>query len=155
MPKSIITILLLLLLTLTFTFGCANKHTIGGAALGGIGGGIAGAQIGKGTGNIAAIIGGTLIGAALGGYVGSYLDRMDRQDKVTLNKTLEHQPTGQTVAWNNPDTNTAYAVTPTKTYMHQERYCREYQTEVVVGGNIEKAYGTACRKPDGQWEVVK
>ncbi|MCA1743696.1 MAG: glycine zipper 2TM domain-containing protein [Desulfovibrionales bacterium] len=142
---------------LFFLTGCAgNMNTAGGAALGGIAGGIAGTQIGKGTGRTAAIIGGTLAGAALGGYVGSYLDRMDQMDRRNLNSTLETRPTGQTNQWNNPDTNTTYAVTPTNTYQQQEtnRYCREYSTEVIIEGNVERAYGTACRLGNGTWEIV-
>lgn len=145
------------LLGLLLMAGCAGQQrTVGGAALGGIAGGIAGAQIGKGTGKTAAIIGGTLAGAALGGYVGNYLDRMDRMDKQNLNQTLETQPTGQTTQWKNPDTQTAYAVTPTSTYQRSDtqRYCREYTTEVIIGGEKEKAYGTACRMEDGTWEIV-
>lgn len=149
---------LLLILPLLLLTGCAgNKNTIGGAALGGIAGGIAGAQIGGGSGRTAAIIGGTLAGAALGGYVGSYLDRMDRQDKRKLNNTLETEPTGTTTRWTNPDTRTTYEVTPTKTYQQAKnnRYCREYTTEVIIGGKKETAYGKACRRPDGAWEIVE
>ncbi len=145
------------LMAMLLLMGCAeSKHTVGGAALGGIAGGIAGTQIGKGTGRTAAIIGGTLAGAALGGYVGSYLDRMDQMDRKNLNQTLETQPTGQTTQWKNPDTQTAYAVTPTKTYQQRDtqRYCREYSTEVIIGGEKEKAYGTACRRDDGAWEII-
>jgi len=34
------------------------------------------------------------------------------------------------------------------------RYCREFLQEVVIGGRKEQAYGTACRQPDGSWEVI-
>lgn len=34
------------------------------------------------------------------------------------------------------------------------RYCREFQQEVSIGGKTEQAYGTACRNPDGSWEVI-
>jgi len=146
------------LVMLTFVLaGCAGQHnTVGGAAVGGIGGGIAGAHIGKGTGNIAAIIGGTLLGAGLGGYVGSYLDRMDRMDRVYLNQTFETAPTGHVVQWHNPDTHSSYRVRPVKTYQVQPtgQYCREYQKDIWVGGRMQQGYGTACRRPDGQWEIV-
>ncbi|MEE8203551.1 MAG: hypothetical protein V3R74_07315, partial [Alphaproteobacteria bacterium] len=33
--------------------------------------------------------------------------------------------------------------------------CREYQTTVNVGGQVEQAYGTACRQPDGSWQIVQ
>lgn len=146
------------LMAMLLLVGCGeSKHTVGGAALGGIAGGILGTQIGKGSGRTAAIIGGTLAGAALGGYVGGYLDRMDQMDKRNLNQTLETTPSRETTQWKNPDTNTAYAVTPTETYQQEDsgRYCREYTTEVMIGGEAEKAYGTACRRDDGVWEIIK
>ncbi len=34
------------------------------------------------------------------------------------------------------------------------RYCREYQSTVMVGGQPQQSYGTACRQPDGTWRVV-
>ncbi len=34
------------------------------------------------------------------------------------------------------------------------RTCREYQSDVVVGGVKRPAYGTACLQPDGTWKIV-
>jgi hypothetical protein len=34
------------------------------------------------------------------------------------------------------------------------RYCREFQHQVSVGNRLQSAYGTACRQPDGDWEIV-
>jgi hypothetical protein len=34
-----------------------------------------------------------------------------------------------------------------------DRYCREFQKQVVVGGRIRDGYGRACRQPDGDWEL--
>ena len=36
-----------------------------------------------------------------------------------------------------------------------EEYCREYTKTVNIGGRSERAYGTACYKPDGSWEIVR
>ena len=33
-------------------------------------------------------------------------------------------------------------------------YCREYQKQVLVAGQWQEAYGTACRRPDGAWEIM-
>lgn len=33
-----------------------------------------------------------------------------------------------------------------------EPQCREYQTTVNIGGKPQKAYGRACRQPDGTWK---
>lgn len=131
--------------------GSGQINQIGGGLLGGIAGGIAGAQIGGGSGRVAAIIGGAILGAALGSYAGGYMDRMDQQ---LVNKTLESQPTGQTSQWKNPDSGHQYHVTPVNTYQKPSgQYCREFVTQVEVGGKTEQAYGTACRMPDGSWKV--
>lgn len=34
-----------------------------------------------------------------------------------------------------------------------DEYCREYTKRVVIGGRTEESYGTACLRPDGQWEI--
>jgi hypothetical protein len=34
------------------------------------------------------------------------------------------------------------------------RYCREYQRTVTVGGQAQAAYGRACWRPDGSWEIM-
>lgn len=150
---AVLTILALLLAGCGSTQGGGQINQIGGGLLGGIAGGIAGAQIGGGYGQVAAIIGGTILGAALGSYVGGYMDRMDQQ---LVNKTLETEPTGQTSRWRNPDTGYQYQVTPVNTYQKDSgQYCREFVTEVEVGGKTEQAYGTACRMPDGSWKIQK
>lgn len=42
------------------------------------------------------------------------------------------------------------------TYRNRDgRYCREFQTSVRVGGRSQPSYGTACRQPDGDWQVVE
>ena len=33
-------------------------------------------------------------------------------------------------------------------------FCREYTKDVSINGRLEKAYGKACRQPDGSWEIV-
>lgn len=35
------------------------------------------------------------------------------------------------------------------------RYCREYQSNVVIGGVPRSSYGTACLQPDGVWRIVR
>ncbi|MEQ9449125.1 MAG: hypothetical protein RLN70_09515, partial [Rhodospirillaceae bacterium] len=34
------------------------------------------------------------------------------------------------------------------------RPCREFQQQVMIGGQRQSAYGTACMQPDGSWQVV-
>jgi surface antigen len=72
----------------------------------------------------------------------------------TTQVTLERAPTHERRRWENPDNGHRGYVEPTRTYQRASgRYCREFQQTVVIGGREESAYGTACRQPDGQWEV--
>lgn len=135
--------------------GGINKQT-GGAVLGGVGGAVAGAQFGKGKGKLAATALGTLLGAFVGSQVGASLDRADEMYATHAGQTaFETVPSGQTVAWNNPDSGNSGTITPTRTYEPAPgQYCREYQQTVIVGGEEQSSYGTACRMPDGAWKIV-
>jgi hypothetical protein len=33
-------------------------------------------------------------------------------------------------------------------------YCREYTSNVDIGGRLVQTYGTACLQPDGSWRIV-
>ena len=137
------------------TQNTGNKE-IGGTLLGAGLGGMAGAQFGGGKGQLAATAVGVLAGAWLGNEVGKSLDRADRIAAArTAQVTLESAPTGQTATWSNPDSGHSGTVTPVRTYQEPSgAYCREYQQSVTVGGQTERAYGTACRQPDGSWKII-
>jgi surface antigen len=135
---------------------CANvgpKAQVGGAT-GAAAGGLIGAAAGGGA---EGIIAGVLLGGLLGGAIGDSLDQRDRQLAYQSSQSaLENYQVGQTASWNNPDNGHSGSVTPTKTYQNtQGQYCREYQQTVVVGGERQQAYGTACRQPDGTWQIVQ
>ncbi len=62
-------------------------------------------------------------------------------------------PIGQTISWN--DAGAFGSVTPLRDGTSSAgAYCREFRQSVAIGGRSEEAYGIACRKPDGAWEVV-
>ena len=68
---------------------------------------------------------------------------------------MENLPDGQTTSWTNPNSGNSGSVTPVSAYTPSgNNFCREYQTEVTVEGKTQSAYGTACRRPDGTWEIV-
>jgi surface antigen len=140
--------------------GCASsdygtKQTVG--ALAGAGaGGLLGAQVGKGSTRLAATAAGTLLGAFLGSEVGRSLDRADAVHASQAQyQALEYTPSGYATSWRNPDTGHYGSVTPIETYQSSGgAYCREFQHEAQVGGRSRNVYGTACRTPDGQWQVM-
>lgn len=126
--------------------------TLGGAVIGGV----LGSKVGKGTGRGIAIGAGTLLGAYLGSETGKSLDRADMNYyNKTSQRALETAQPGETLPWSNPQTGNRGTVTPKQYYKEDSgRYCREYQQTVTVGGKQSQGYGTACRQPDGSWEIV-
>ncbi len=60
---------------------------------------------------------------------------------------------GETIVWHDGSVSGAVTVVRDGTST-TGRYCREFEQEVKIGGVKERAYGTACRNPDGSWEVV-
>jgi len=124
-----------------------------GAALGAAGGGLLGAAAGGGATGIAA---GVLLGGLVGGATGSMLDSQDKRTAAaTTQQALENKPSGATTAWNNPDSGNSGTVTPVRTYQSASgQYCREFEQTVTIGGKPQKSYGTACRQPDGSWQIV-
>ncbi len=128
-----------------------------GTVLGAAGGAVLGSQIGSGRGQLVAVAVGTLAGAIIGKEIGKSLDTTD---KLAMERnaqySLEHTRTNTTTTWQNPDSGNYGSVTPTKTYQTNEgKYCREYTQTVVIDGKEQRAYGNACRQPDGSWMVVR
>jgi surface antigen len=129
----------------------------GGGLIGAGLGGLAGSQIGRGSGNLAATGAGVLLGALLGSTAGKSLDRADRTyAERTTHNALETGRSGQPVAWTNPDTGHSGTIIPQPSSYQANtgQPCREYQQTIIVGGQQQQAYGTACRQPDGSWKVV-
>jgi surface antigen len=132
--------------------GCTEiRQEQTGALVGGVLGGALGSQVGSGSGRTAAIVAGTLAGALIGGSVGRSMDRADQERAYGA---FERAPTGETVAWQNPDTSNRYEVTPTRTYNSRSGPCRDYEMDAWVDGRKETVTGTACRQSDGTWRTM-
>ena len=132
----------------------AGPKTGIGAMTGAAAGGLIGAAAGGGT---TGIIGGVLLGGLLGGALGNALDQRDRRlANEAYQHSLESGRTGSASTWRNPDSGHSGTITPTRTYQDAGgQHCREFQQTVTVGGEVEEAYGTACRQPDGSWKIVQ
>ena len=133
----------------------AGEREAIGAILGGIAGGVIGSRVGRGRGRTVAIIGGSILGVLIGGSIGRQLDERDRHLMArSTQDTLEAGPTGTRSEWVNPDSGHRGTVQPVRTYRAESgQYCREFQQTVTIGGRTERAYGNACRQPDGSWRV--
>lgn len=132
-----------------------NKQEVG-TVLGGVGGAVVGAQFGKGDGKLAMTALGALLGAGIGNQVGSSLDKADIQyNNRAVQRSLESSQAGQTLPWNNPQSGNSGSITPAAPYQNSDgQYCREFTQKINVGGRSETGYGTACRQPDGSWQIV-
>jgi surface antigen len=137
--------------TLADTTSDNPKAVLGSLGVAAAGAGIA-AIAGASSGWIVAA---GLAGGLLGGAIGHRLDNQDKQMAAeAAARAFETNRTGQTAAWKNPDSGNQGTITPTKTYQAGDgKYCREYRQEVIIGGEKQQAYGTACRQTDGSWQI--
>lgn len=147
---------LLLIGILLFTQACSTQQTSSqndaeglGTFMGTLIGAAIGSQMGKGDGREASIMAGALVGAFIGNRIGH---TMDEVDKMKLNQALETSQTNVSTRWENPDYQTSYEVTPTRTYYAEaEQPCREYTMNAFIDGRPEVVQGTACRNEQGEW----
>lgn len=136
----------------TLVTGCTPGNNTTGATIAGAGGGaLLGAAIFGGSGAWLGVAAGALVGGIIGNQVGQY---MDRQDKKNMQRAITTVPVGQRATWTNSK-DVTYTVQPVKQYHRNHRYCREYKTSIKIDGRWKRAYGKACRNPDGSWRIVK
>jgi surface antigen len=95
------------------------------------------------------------IAALAGGFVGHKMDNNDKQRAAqAAQQAFEQNQAGQPSVWNNPQTGNSGSITPTRTYqLANGQYCRQYQQTINIGGEPHQSYGTACRQPDGTWQI--
>ena len=141
--------------------GCESVNNMNNAQTYSAWGTIIGATLGYGLGKghadkDMAIASGALIGYLFGNSVGASLDEKDKQlMDANLHRSLEMSPNGQTLPWANAETGNSGYTTPSNVFRQPSGvYCREFQTEVNVAGELQKGYGTACRQSDGSWKIV-
>ena len=126
------------------------------AVLGSLGGVAAGAGIAAIAGASSGwIVAAGLAGGLLGGAIGHHLDNKDKELAAqAAARAFESNRTGQAASWKNPDSGNSGSITPTRTYQASSgQYCREYRQDVVIDGELQEAYGTACRQPDNTWKI--
>ena len=127
-----------------------------------VAGTLLGAAIGMGLGALAGddarpatMMMGAMVGGVAGNQIGKKLDDADRMRmREARYAALERGRSYDTEGWYNPDTGVRGSVTPQPAYQAQSGgYCREYIETVTINGEEQKAYGTACRQPDGSWQI--
>ena len=128
-----------------------------GAGTGAVLGAALGYGLGKGHHNKElAIALGAIFGAIAGDYIGAQIDQKDRLVAAqNLQYSLELNPDGTTSAWRNPNSGNSGYSFPTNTSVTENGTpCREFTSAIVVGGQAQRGYGTACRQADGSWKIM-
>lgn len=73
----------------------------------------------------------------------------------TVQFALENNKSNQSSDWVNPDTGNSGGVTPVRTFTNAHgQPCREFLSTIIIAGQQQQGYGTACRQPDGSWHIV-
>lgn len=74
----------------------------------------------------------------------------------TTQEALENVATGESLAWQNPQTGHRGTVMPLETDEEREDGpCRSYQQTFTAQNTTQAAYGLACRNEDGSWETIR
>lgn len=155
MTKNFLTTAVLAAFVLSACAEGQEKQGLGTLVGAGVGA-LLGSQVGKGDGRLAGILVGAVAGGWLGSETGKKLDEADKNKaQQTAQNTLEHNQTGQSSSWHNPDSGNSGTYTPTKTYKDNGKDCREFESTIVVDGKTEPATGRACREEDGTWKIVQ
>jgi surface antigen len=133
----------------------AGPNQTGGTAIGAATGGILGAAIAGPHDAFAGAVFGAVAGGLVGNAIGKNIDDNDRRRMMEAQRRAYAAPMGQPVIWDNPDNGHSGSITPIREgHTESGGYCREFETQVTVGGQKQSAYGRACQQPDGSWKIV-
>ena len=141
--------------------GCTGIGTISrddklaqGAIAGAVVGGAIGYELlGSGSGQLVGLALGAAAGSA-GGYV--LTERLTQLDLRVMNERtyqgLTNAPSGEPVAWSNPQSGNKGEITPLRTFLSRDgKLCRDYSRTITVAGETEQTVHTACRNGGGDW----
>jgi surface antigen len=98
-------------------------------------------------------------GAAAGGVSGNRgsaaLDDADKRRAYAAQiQALETSPSGEPVAWRNPDSGRYGNVVPGPAYQANGATCRQYTETIYIDGNQQIERGAACRNAGGAWNAA-
>lgn len=84
----------------------------------------------------------------------SYRLADQQAEQAALFQALEKRVSGQTVAWENPDSGRSGSITPVRTFKNRQgQWCREYAASEALGTDLAKRRAIACRQPEGVWKT--
>jgi surface antigen len=87
--------------------------------------------------------------------VGLSLNDADREIALKAEyEALEYGRSGVPVTWRGKSSENRGEIRVGSTYQVNRLDCREYTHNVWIGGRQRVVKGTACREPDGVWQIV-
>ncbi len=137
---------------------CADTGSFLGTGLGAIAGGVVGSQIGRGGGRAVATGVGVVTGAVIGNQVGQSIDNANRSN-YPLSPSYSYDPDGTPFSAGYVPYTANYVAPPAMPPIYVDpsagTYCRPFSQEILIDGQRQESYGTACLQPDGTWRVTQ
>ena len=129
----------------------AVAQVLGGVA-GGALGGVLGSRVDQGgsAGTIVGAVAGTIVGAIIGNQIGR---SMDPYDRFCAGRVFDFADDHHGVRWRNPQTQVDYLLTPLSSFQRDGNRCREFTTRISHAGLQDDLRQTACRLPNGDWQI--
>lgn len=154
--KPLRTVLMMSVLTILTACQAPGEKEAVGTLVGTVGGGVVGYQFGSGGGQWAGAGIGAVAGGLVGNAIGRQLDAMDAREANAAFMRASRAPVGEVVYWNNTRTGNWGCYQPLRDghSSMEGLYCREFQTTATIEGQTRRVYGTACRQPNGTWEML-
>lgn len=81
------------------------------------------------------------------------LDGWEGSDRDCVIGALDHLPDNRQIAWAGED-GEIFRITAERSYPAAGLLCRDYTASTILSDRKTQTFGTACRLPDGQWEIV-
>jgi len=96
-----------------------------------------------------------LVAELVGSDLARMLDPVDRRRlQEVVQQTLENGVSGQVAGWHNPFSRNAGTVAASRAYRNAAgRWCRGVEQSITVARETRRGRGTACRRPDGFWDI--
>ena len=78
---------------------------------------------------------------------------VEGSDRDCVIGALEMLPDERQIAWTG-EAGELFRVSTERTFRSRDLLCRDYTAQIQIGGRKQQTIGTACRRPDGQWEIL-
>lgn len=131
--------------------GRCNYEKVG-TIVGAAAGAVIGSKVVDKDEQVVGVIAGTVIGLIIGKTIGR---EMDQRDRHCAGQALEFAETGQTIGWQNPNTNIDYELTPINSYQSGGLDCRLFSTKATLAyGHVSTYKSDACLHEDGIWRTL-